>query len=212
MAARRLSPCSPWQRVPAWAALLVLGARFPFAFTAQPALADVMEVNGNGARWVTGGPAQAAVHRTEPRAPDVPPAGWPPAGWAPVVAALAARYDLAPALIEALVWQESRWRADAVSPKGARGLAQLMPGTARALGADADDPVANIDAGARYLRSLLNLYDGDLDKALAAYNAGPARVARAGGVPAIAETRNYVAGIMARLAARTESSEIEGGR
>ncbi len=74
-----------------------------------------------------------------------------------------------------------------------------MPGTARALGVDADDPRANLEGGARYLRMQLDAFDGDLEKALAAYNAGPARVIDAGGIPNIRETRNYVAAILARL-------------
>ena len=115
------------------------------------------------------------------------------------VAELAGRFDLSPTLIEALVWQESRWRANAVSPVGARGLAQLMPGTARDLGVDPDDPFANLEGGARYLREQLDRFDGDLEKALAAYNAGPGRVIRAGGVPRIRETQLYVAAIMGRL-------------
>jgi soluble lytic murein transglycosylase-like protein len=74
-----------------------------------------------------------------------------------------------------------------------------MPATARQMGVDAGDPLANLEGGARYLRLQLNAFGGDLEKALAAYNAGPLRVARAGGVPAIAETRAYVAAIMGRL-------------
>tara|TARA_B100000678_G_scaffold271156_1_gene259606 strand:+ start:403 stop:993 length:591 start_codon:yes stop_codon:yes gene_type:complete len=123
-----------------------------------------------------------------------------PADYQAKVAELAARFDLSPSLIEALVWQESRWRANAVSPVGARGLAQLMPGTARDLGVDPDDPFANLEGGARYLREQLDRFDGDLEKALAAYNAGPGRVLRAGGVPRIRETQVYVASIMGRLA------------
>ena len=111
----------------------------------------------------------------------------------------AARYSLSPALLEALVWQESRWHNEAVSPKGAMGLTQLMPATAQALGVDPRDPVANLEGGARYLRLMLDRFGGDVVKALAAYNAGPERVERAGGVPAIRETRAYVAAIMARL-------------
>ena len=124
-----------------------------------------------------------------------------PAAWQDHVARLAAKYALSPALIEALVWQESRWRERAVSPAGARGLAQLMPGTAAGLGVDADDPIANLEGGARYLRMQLDAFGGDLEKALAAYNAGPGRVQRAGGIPAIRETQNYVAAILGRLAA-----------
>ena len=116
-----------------------------------------------------------------------------------LVERIAARYSLSPALLEALVWQESRWRHDAVSPKGALGLTQLMPATARELGVDPLDPVANLEGGARYLRSLLDRFDGDLVKALAAYNAGPGRVERANGIPAICETQGYVAAILARL-------------
>ena len=111
----------------------------------------------------------------------------------------AAQAGLHPALLEALVWQESRWHPDAVSPKGAVGLTQLMPDTARELGVDPRDPAANLYGGARYLRSLLDHFDGDLVKALAAYNAGARRVEEAGGVPANRETQNYVLGILGRL-------------
>ena len=124
-----------------------------------------------------------------------------PSLWSGRVAQLAAKYDLSPALLEALVWQESRWRHDAVSPVGARGLAQLMPGTARALGVDANDPSSNLEGGARYLRQQLDAFGGNLEKALAAYNAGPGRVRQAGGVPAIRETQQYVSAIIGRLSA-----------
>jgi len=169
---------------------------------AHPARADVMVINPDGPQWVTGGPAH--VSEKVPRDPLVRPAPLPPA-WRGTMAMLAERYDLSPAVIEALVWQESRWHAGAVSPKGARGLAQLMPQTARELGADPDNPVENVAAGARYLRTLIDSFHGNLELALAAYNAGPARVARTGAVPRIAETRDYVAAILARLAA--ESSD-----
>jgi len=165
---------------------------------AVPARADVMVINDGDAHWVTGGPAAPrAVHRAMPRPATMP------AAWHDTIAQLAERYDLSPAVIEALIWQESRWQTGAVSPKGARGLAQLMPQTARALGADADNPVENVDAGARYLHALMISFHGNLEQALAAYNAGPARVVRAGGVPHIAETRGYVTAIINRLAAQT---------
>ncbi len=120
---------------------------------------------------------------------------------------LAARFDLSPALIEAVVWQESRWHAGAVSPTGARGLAQLMPDTAREMGVDPRDPFANLEGGARYLREQLDRFDGDLEKALAAYNAGPGRVEDANGIPNIRETRNYVAAIMGRLSDHSRSAD-----
>jgi soluble lytic murein transglycosylase-like protein len=145
------------------------------------------------AEWAAAEPAQAA--RIVPQA------------YAAKVAELSARFDLSPALIEALVWQESRWRAQAISPKGARGLAQLMPGTARELGVNADDPFANLEGGARYLREQLDRFDGDIEKALAAYNAGPGRVIRSGGIPAIRETQTYVGAVMGRLSDHSRSPE-----
>jgi len=122
-----------------------------------------------------------------------------PTSYAPALQRSAQHYGLSPALLEAVVWQESRWHDHAVSPKGAVGLTQLMPATALALGVDARDPIANLDAGAHYLRLLLDHFSGDVVKALAAYNAGVARVERADGIPPIRETQNYVSAILARL-------------
>jgi soluble lytic murein transglycosylase-like protein len=172
-----------------------------------PAAADVLEVRPGAAVWVAGGPSLAEPAANQVQAPQgsgsetlvALSAG--PAEYRNRVAELAAKYDLSPSLLEALVWQESRWRPGALSRAGARGLAQLMPGTARMLGVNPDDPHANLEGGARYLRQQLDAFGGDVEKALAAYNAGPGRVVRAGGIPAIRETREYVAAIMARLAA-----------
>ena len=111
--------------------------------------------------------------------------------WASAVDAAARRHGVHPELFASLVWAESSFRPDAVSHAGARGLAQLMPGTARALGVDPDDPLENLDGGARYLAEQMDRF-GDATLALAAYNAGPNRVAQAGGVPQIAETQQYV--------------------
>lgn len=90
-----------------------------------------------------------------------------------------------------LVQQESGWNPSAVSIKGARGLAQLMPDTARLIGADIDNPASNLDGGARYLKMMYDRF-GNWRHALAAYNAGPMAVERHGGIPPYAETENYV--------------------
>ncbi|MXP00406.1 transglycosylase SLT domain-containing protein [Altererythrobacter xixiisoli] len=201
------------------------------ALCVSPAQADVLEIGDNGdARWVNGPMSLAPVANlpADDAASALPLAEVPaetllvpdhamamphrtaaqvPAAYAAKVAELAARFDLSPALIEALVWQESRWRTNAISPVGARGLAQLMPGTARYLGVDADDPFANLEGGARYLREQIDRFDGDLERALAAYNAGPGRVIRAGGIPRIRETQTYVSAIMGRLSAHSRSPE-----
>ncbi len=100
-------------------------------------------------------------------------------------------------LIESVIRAESNFNPKAVSPKGARGLMQLMPDTAAKLGVqDSFDTQANVDGGTRYLRELLARYHNDLAKALAAYNAGPQRVEQYHGVPPYRETRAYVAGII----------------
>ncbi|HET6943529.1 MAG TPA: lytic transglycosylase domain-containing protein [Sphingomicrobium sp.] len=134
--------------------------------------------------------------------------GW--AGdYAQALVEVAKANDISPYLLEAVVWQESRWNPGARSRAGAIGLAQLMPGTARDLGVDPNDPLQNLSGGARYLRQQLNRFDGNVEKALAAYNAGPGRVMTAGGIPSIPETQAYVRAIVARLAA---NSTMEGER
>jgi soluble lytic murein transglycosylase-like protein len=113
--------------------------------------------------------------------------------------AAAQRHGLDPALVLAVVSVESAFQPDAVSHKGAQGLMQLMPGTARELGvADAMDPAQNLDGGTRYLRMLVARYGGDLGKALAAYNAGPGAVKRHRGIPPYRETLHYVNRVLKR--------------
>ena len=186
----------------------IAGASIALAFSA-PTSADVLEIEAGNYRTVAFDRAQseAAANLTpgtssefdEQRLSIAAPVPVP-AQWSTKIAELSQRFDLSPSLIAALVWQESRWRPDAVSPVGARGLAQLMPATARELGVDPRDPAANLEGGARYLRQQLDAFDGDIERALAAYNAGPGRVRRANGVPRIKETQQYVSAIVNRLA------------
>ena len=114
-----------------------------------------------------------------------------------VVNEASGKYRLDPDLVNSVIKAESDFKVRAVSPKGAQGLMQLMPGTASQLGVpDAFDPEANVNGGTKYLRELLERYNFDLVKALAAYNAGPQRVEKFGGVPPFYETRAYVARIV----------------
>src|SRR5207302_10336875 len=114
-----------------------------------------------------------------------------------VVKTASGTYRLDPDLVNSVIRAESGFNVRAVSPKGAQGLMQLMPRTASELGVqNVFDPQANVEGGTRYLRELLERYNFDLVKALAAYNAGPHRVEQFGGVPPYYETRAYVARIV----------------
>lgn len=191
---------------------------------ATPAQAQVMDIASDGTVSIRSGSGAASWEVVTSPASDkvvdqagqpiVPAWGYTDAAPPPVppqfealLKQAAAGANISPALLSALVWQESRWNPQAVSPKGAMGLAQLMPATARDLGVNPADPAANLIGGARYLRMLLDQFDGNVEKALAAYNAGPARVTRAGGVPAIAETQAYVASIVRRISYSTGASQ-----
>lgn len=119
-----------------------------------------------------------------------------PANLADLVDNAARKYGLPPAFVRAVVAVESGYHPDAVSPKGAIGLMQLMPATARELGADPKIPEQNVDAGTRYLRDLLLKYDNHAYHALAAYNAGPGAVEKYHGVPPYRETQNYILNVL----------------
>ena len=126
-----------------------------------------------------------------------PVASAPARGLDSIVSAASKRNNLDPDLVNSLILVESGFDPNAVSPKGARGLMQLMPQTAARMGVqNAMDPAANVEGGTRYLGELLSRYHNDLSKALAAYNAGPDRVEQYHGVPPYPETLAYVARII----------------
>lgn len=139
-------------------------------------------------------PAAGAAAQATPAGPAGSAAAVP---FATEIDAAAARHGVDPALLRALIRQESNFDPSARSPAGATGLTQLMPATARSLGVtNALDPAQAIEGGARYLRQQLDAFGGDVSKALAAYNAGPGAVRRFGGVPPYAETQAYVQRVM----------------
>lgn len=202
--------------------IVAAGLGFAAGLFASSADAQVMDIGSDGtvsvrqgagaANWVVVSSASdqtvdengSPVVIPESAVTDISPAPVP-TQYAAALSQAAAAANISPALLAALVWQESRWNPQALSRKGAIGLAQLMPATARGLGVNPMDPVANLNGGARYLRQLLDQFDGNVEKALAAYNAGAARVRNAGGVPAIAETRNYVTSIVRRISASSST-------
>ena len=125
--------------------------------------------------------------------PAAPEQNTYPTGIDEAVERIAAEHSLPPQLIHSVIKVESNYNPHALSNKGAQGLMQLIPSTARRFGViDSFNPIQNIQGGAKYLRYLLDLFDGSYPLALAAYNAGEAAVARYGGIPPYAETQNYV--------------------
>ena len=116
-----------------------------------------------------------------------------PAEYDQIISSCATKYGVNPSLIKAVIHAESGYNPNAVSSKGASGLMQLMPGTARTLKVNNSfDPKDNVEGGVKYLRFLLDTFRGDVSLAVAAYNAGLNKVARYGGIPPYNETRTYV--------------------
>jgi soluble lytic murein transglycosylase-like protein len=173
----------------AWLGFLLL-------LSAVSARAEVIEIEPDGTTITHTGSSLLSRHSGEIEHVQSRQVKPPP----PVLHAAASRHQIAEALVAAVAWQESHWRQRAVSTKGARGLMQLMPETAKTLGVNAGDPDGNAEGGAAYLRQLLQRFDGDITLALAAYNAGPAAVIRYGGVPPYPETQKYVAAVLDHLA------------
>ena len=163
-----------------------------FASVAAPAQAQVIEIADDGSAQVFDGRvggADPAGQRARVRGGQF--------NVDESINRAAQQHGLDPGLLRAVAWQESRGNNAAVSNKGALGIMQLMPGTAAALGVDPRDPEANINGGATYLALQMAKF-GNVELALAAYNAGPGAVIRYGGVPPYRETRSYVSTIMLR--------------
>jgi len=147
--------------------------------------------------WIPPWPAEMQVE--EAQAPPCEPIA--DEAVAPLIDDAAKAQDVEAKLLRAVIEQESAFRPCAISVKGAQGLMQLMPDTAEQLAVhDVFDPKENIEAGAKYLKQLLDKYKGDLKLALGAYNAGPTTIDQAGGIPDIPETRDYVDSILKKLA------------
>ena len=186
---------------PSWIGRFLLGMVPLVALSPVASLhAQVIEIGSDGAVTRYDQPmvftATGAVPISPPRAAHIVGATATGPLW-PRLDVQALRHGLSPSLLRAVAWQESRGQPSALSRKGARGVMQLMPGTAAAMGINPDDPDDNLRGGALYLRRQLDRF-GSVPLALAAYTAGPGAVARFGGVPPFRETRNYVASIMAR--------------
>jgi soluble lytic murein transglycosylase-like protein len=149
-----------------------------------------------GSRLIETAPAKPAALK---QAPSTPKTCGIPTAYVGAFRRASHETGLPLALLAAVAWEESRMNPQALSETGARGLLQLMPGTAKALAIAADNPRANIRAGARYLGQMLNRFDGNLELALAAYNAGPTVVDKLGRAPSV-ETLRYAKNIEARAA------------
>jgi hypothetical protein len=168
----------------------------------HPAHADVLDISQDGLIATYKVPSIFRTEGVSPilAAPAAPQHARNPAPPAPAIrnllAAAASHYAIPVNLLTAVAWRESHFQAEAVSPKGAVGVMQLMDGTARALGVDRYDLSQNILGGAAYFRQMIDRFGGDKALALAAYNAGPQAVVRANGIPQFRETRNYVSAIL----------------
>ncbi|WP_232037081.1 lytic transglycosylase domain-containing protein [Asticcacaulis excentricus] len=179
------------------AVLTAAGTMGAVLCAALPAAAQVFEVADNGDyHTLCASVPPATVHATSLPYQDV-------------IKAAAERYNLSTDFLIAVIRQESGFNPKAVSPRGAIGLMQLMPATAAELGVDPFDPRGNVFGGAAYLRRQLDRFDGRIDLALAAYNAGAGAVNRHGGVPPYAETQAYVARSLDRLSVKTDPQPTE---
>lgn len=189
---------------------VIVGAAAALTLGSAPAaLAQVLSIGDDGTVTTYSAPQVFTSDGARPIAPREAASAATPAEVSAAIQESSLRHAVPVPVVEAVAWQESRYNQAAISPKGARGVMQLMPGTASTLGVDAADLKANIDGGVAYLAQQMRRY-GDLRLALAAYNAGPGAVDRYGDVPPYAETQTYVRSILARVAAaRTLGAGVE---
>jgi hypothetical protein len=194
------------ERVTSFAAVVML----MIFLSHQPAAAEVLEIGPGGAVTVYDTPSVVTAEGTRPIAPPMPAArvAAAPVNIRQFLATAAHRYALSEELLNAVARQESHFRADAISAKGAVGPMQLMAGTAHDLGVDRYDPSQNILGGAAYLRRMLDHFHGNVSLALAAYNAGPGAVERSGGIPHFLETHRYVDAILGQTGQGIPASSL----
>jgi soluble lytic murein transglycosylase-like protein len=160
--------------------------------------AILKQAESAGARLIPGSPMPPMAFDAPVLQADCDPLA--DAVMAPLIEDNAKVHEVKPELLRAVIERESGFRPCAVSSKGAQGLMQLMPETSQELGVkDPFDPKQNVSAGAKFLKELMDKYQGDLSKALGAYNAGASAVDQAGGVPEIQETKDYVDAILKKL-------------
>ncbi len=188
--------------------ILTLGVLFPGA----PALADIYRyTDENGVMHITNLPTSPDYKLWIKERRVIIKAGIDMTKYGPLIQKASDKYKVDYSLVKAVIKAESNFNHKAVSPKGAQGLMQLMPKTASTLQVkDSFEPESNIEGGVKYLRYLMNVYNGHLPLALAAYNAGEKAVARYGGIPPYAETQGYVRRVMALY--KQYSSEPKEGR
>ncbi len=188
--------------------ILTLGVLFPVA----PALADIYRyTDENGVMHITNLPTSPDYKLWIKERRVIIKAGIDMTKYGPLIQKASDKYKVDYSLVKAVIKAESNFNHKAVSPKGAQGLMQLMPKTASTLQVkDSFEPESNIEGGVKYLRYLMNVYNGHLPLALAAYNAGEKAVARYGGIPPYAETKGYVRRVMALY--KQYSSEPKEGR
>ncbi len=187
---------------------LALGILFPDA----PAHADIYRyTDENGVMHITNLPTSPDYKLWIKERRVIIKAGIDMTKYGPLIQKASDKYKVDYSLVKAVIKAESNFNHKAVSPKGAQGLMQLMPKTASTLQVkDSFEPESNIEGGVKYLKYLMNVYNGHLHLALAAYNAGEKAVARYGGIPPYAETKGYVKRVLALY--KQYSAEPKEGR